>query len=147
MRDYFANIMSINLVKTKSRVARGRKSKQSFSLPLLCYVSYTGTWYHRAQLYYGDPFHWHGSTWINNYKHFRVWDEIIYPFPNVYGVTVEAWKCTSHFKPHLEWNTSSARRATPMLLCTGFITVTSYRSRCGLKSSAFRWFARSFVQA
>ena len=87
--------MSINLVKTKSRVARGRKSKQSFSLPLLCYVSYTGTWYHRAQLYYGDPFHSHGSTWINNYKHCRVWDEIIYPFPNVYGVTVEVWKVIS----------------------------------------------------
>ena len=32
------------------------------------------------------PFYWHGltlmPTWISNYTHYKVWDEITYPFLN-----------------------------------------------------------------
>ena len=38
------------------------------------------------------PFYKHGLTlipaWISNYIHYKVWDEIIYPFLNFNGATV-----------------------------------------------------------
>ena len=38
------------------------------------------------------PFYWHGSAlilaWISNYIHYKVWDEITYPFLNFNGATV-----------------------------------------------------------
>ena len=41
----------------------------------------------------GAPFYWHGltliSAWISNYIHYKMWDEIIYPFLNFNGATVE----------------------------------------------------------
>ena len=44
-------------------------------------------------LYFWGPFYWHGLTlipaWITNYTHYDVWDEIIYPFLNCSGATVE----------------------------------------------------------
>ena len=30
----------------------------------------------------------------------KVWDEIIYPFPNVNGATVEVWEWIYDFIPH-----------------------------------------------
>ena len=30
----------------------------------------------------------------------KVWDEIIYPFPNINGCTVELWEWLSNFIPH-----------------------------------------------
>ena len=42
------------------------------------------------------PFYWHGliltQTWISNYLHHGVWDEITYPFPNFNGATDEVWE-------------------------------------------------------
>ena len=39
------------------------------------------------------PFYKHGLTlipaWISNYIHYKVWDEITYPFLNFNGATVE----------------------------------------------------------
>ena len=39
------------------------------------------------------PFYEHGLTlipaWISNYIHYKVWDEITYPFLNFNGATVE----------------------------------------------------------
>ena len=39
------------------------------------------------------PFYQHGLTlflaWISNYTHYNVYDEIIYPFINFNGATVE----------------------------------------------------------
>ena len=39
------------------------------------------------------PFYYHGLTltpaWINNYPHYKAWDEITYPSPNVNGATLE----------------------------------------------------------
>ena len=39
---------------------------------------------------------WHGLTlrpaWISNYIHYKVWDEIIYPFTNFNGATIEVWE-------------------------------------------------------
>ena len=39
------------------------------------------------------PFYQHGLTlipaWISNYIHYKVWDEITYPFLNLNGYTVE----------------------------------------------------------
>ena len=40
-----------------------------------------------------DPFYKHGLTlipaWISNYIHYKLWDEITYPFLNFNGATVE----------------------------------------------------------
>ena len=40
-----------------------------------------------------DPFYLDGitlvPTWMNNYIQFKMCDELIYPFPNVNGATVE----------------------------------------------------------
>ena len=36
------------------------------------------------------------STWISNYTHYKVWDEITYPFPNFN----EVWEWMSNFIPH-----------------------------------------------
>ena len=39
------------------------------------------------------PFYWHGLTlipaWINNYIHYKMCDEIAYPFLNFNGATIE----------------------------------------------------------
>ena len=36
-------------------------------------------------------------TWISNYIHYIVWDEITYPFPDFNGVTIEGWEWISKF--------------------------------------------------
>ena len=50
------------------------------------------------------PFYQHGltliPTWISNYTHREVWNDIAYPFPNFNGYTVEVWKWISNFIPH-----------------------------------------------
>ena len=49
-------------------------------------------------------FYKHGLTlipaWISNYIHYKVWDEIIYPFLNCNGATVEVEEWISNFIPH-----------------------------------------------
>ena len=40
-------------------------------------------------------------AWISNYTHYKVWDEITYPFTNFNGSTVEFWKWIRSFIPHL----------------------------------------------
>ena len=39
-------------------------------------------------------------TWIGNYIHYTVWDEITYPFPNFNGAAVEVWEWKSYFIRH-----------------------------------------------
>ena len=39
-------------------------------------------------------------AWISNYIHYKVWDEIIYPFLNFNGATVDVWEWISNFIPH-----------------------------------------------
>ena len=50
------------------------------------------------------PFYYHGLTlipaWISNFIHCKLWYEIIYPFPNFNGCTVEVWKWISNFISH-----------------------------------------------
>ena len=48
---------------------------------------------------------WFNSTWISNYNHYNVWDEISYPFPNFNGATVEVWEWISNFAhtSHCMW--------------------------------------------
>ena len=41
------------------------------------------------------------SSWIGNYSHYKMWDEITYPFPNFNGVTIEVWEWISNFIPHI----------------------------------------------
>ena len=52
------------------------------------------------------PFYYHGltliQTWISNYSHYNVWDEIAYPFPNFNGITVEVWEWINNFT-HILW--------------------------------------------
>ena len=51
-----------------------------------------------------SPFYEHICTsipaWMNNYIHFKVWDETFNPFPNINGCTVEDWEWISSFIPH-----------------------------------------------
>ena len=54
-----------------------------------------------------DPsgsFYYHGLTlipsWICNYIHYDVWDEITYPFPNFNGATIVVWEWMNNFIPH-----------------------------------------------
>ena len=37
---------------------------------------------------------------ISNYIHYKVWDEITYPFPNFNGVTIEVWDWICYFISH-----------------------------------------------
>ena len=39
-------------------------------------------------------------AWISNYTHCNMCDEIIHPFLNLNGATVEVYKCISNFIPH-----------------------------------------------
>ena len=52
-----------------------------------------------------SPFYWHGLTlipaWICNHIHYKMWDEINYPFLNFNGATVEVWEWISNFIPHI----------------------------------------------
>ena len=52
---------------------------------LLCFVV---VWYHGP------------IAWISNHMASKVWGEIIYPFPNFNGTTVEVWEWISNFIPH-----------------------------------------------
>ena len=40
------------------------------------------------------------SAWISNYTHYKVWDDITYPFPSFNVCTVEVWEWISNFIPH-----------------------------------------------
>ena len=59
---------------------------------ILFYSNYISSfWYMHVlcwAIYSSDPFYYHGLTlipiWISNYIHHKVWDEIVYPFPNFY---------------------------------------------------------------
>ena len=44
------------------------------------------------------------QAWMSNYIRYTMWDEIIYPFPNFNGATVEVWKWISNFIPHFIGN-------------------------------------------
>ena len=50
------------------------------------------------------PFYQHDLTsitpWISNYIHYKVWDEITYPFPNFNGATIEVWEWIHNFMLH-----------------------------------------------
>ena len=51
-----------------------------------------------------DPFYKQWLTffqaWISNYIHYKVWDEITYPFLNFNGVTAEFQEWISNFISH-----------------------------------------------
>ena len=38
--------------------------------------------------------------WISNHMTKKLWDEILYPFPNFNGTTVEVWEWIKSFIPH-----------------------------------------------
>ena len=40
------------------------------------------------------------SAWISNYVHYKMWDEMTYPFPNFNGCTVEVWEWINNFISH-----------------------------------------------
>ena len=42
-------------------------------------------------------------TWIDFSLHHKGWGEIIYPFSNFNGGTIEVWGWVSYFTPHLPW--------------------------------------------
>ena len=52
-------------------------------------------------------FCWHDltfiPTWISNYIHQTMWDEIIYRFPNFNGVIIEVVGMDTSFHPELYW--------------------------------------------
>ena len=53
-------------------------------------------------LYLGRPSYLHELTlipWINNHIHYKMWDEIIYPFTSFNDCTVEVWEWINNFTP------------------------------------------------
>ena len=36
-------------------------------------------------------------AWVSNYIHYKVWNEITYPFTNFNGATVEVWEWINDF--------------------------------------------------
>ena len=52
----------------------------------------------------GDTFYQHdlilSPTCINNYTHYKVWNEIIYPFRNFKCAAVQVWEWINYFTPH-----------------------------------------------
>ena len=55
--------------------------------------TFIGALYIPRVIYTCGPFYLHGLTlipaWISNYDHYKVWDEITYPFLNFNGAAVE----------------------------------------------------------
>ena len=43
-------------------------------------------------------------SWISNYIHYKVSDEITYPFPNFDAATIEVSKWISNFIPYFMWH-------------------------------------------
>ena len=39
-------------------------------------------------------------AWIINYIHYKVWDDITFPFPNFNGASVEVWEWMNNIIPH-----------------------------------------------
>ena len=39
-------------------------------------------------------------AWISNSIHYKMWNEITFPFPNFNGATIEVWEWVSNFIPH-----------------------------------------------
>ena len=54
-------------------------------------------------------FYWHElpliPAWISNHMHSKMWDEIIYPFPNFSDSTIEVWEWISNFIQFYVWYT------------------------------------------
>ena len=50
-------------------------------------------------------FYQHGSTltpaWISNHIHYKMWDEITYPFPNFNSSGIGVWEWMNNFIPHV----------------------------------------------
>ena len=40
------------------------------------------------------------STWISNYIHYKVWNQISYPFPNLHAAAIEVCEWINNFIPH-----------------------------------------------
>ena len=51
-----------------------------------------------------NSFYLHGLTlipvFISNHIHYKMWDEIVYPFQNFNGAIVEVWELISNFISH-----------------------------------------------
>ena len=43
-------------------------------------------------------------VWISNRTHYKVWDEITYPFQNFNGAVVEFWEWIGNYIPHFIGN-------------------------------------------
>ena len=39
-------------------------------------------------------------TWISNFIHYKMWDEITHTFPNFNGCAIDVWEWISNFIPH-----------------------------------------------
>ena len=50
-------------------------------------------------LWFPMGFMWSSEAMISNYNHYKVWDEITYPFSNFNGGTVEVWDWMCNFIP------------------------------------------------
>ena len=74
-------------------------TKQSTTKPCAYFLGYT-VW-NEWNLCFRVPFYSCGLTlipsWISNHISGKVWDEIIYSFPNFNGATVEVWEWISNF--------------------------------------------------
>ena len=58
-------------------------------------VTFGSLWYHDRKLYINSFI----PAWISNHIHYKLWDEITYPFSNFNGCTVDVWELINNFIP------------------------------------------------
>ena len=93
LRHQFANRLNIHIIQLLLQLSSG-----VFSLLQFHHTNST-------LMMTRNPIYQHGltliSAWMSNYNHYKVWDEITYPFPNFNNATIEIREWTSNAIPHL----------------------------------------------
>ena len=76
------------------------------------------------------PFYYHGLTlilvWISNYTHYKMWDEITYPFPNFKGGTLKDIGRIKHYKTTIVYNKASDVRLIIGMNCVILFDICSF---------------------
>ena len=57
-------------------------------------------------------------AWISNYIHYKVYDEIIYPFPKFNGAAIELWEWISYFISHFIGNGVTSQISSNSTFCS-----------------------------
>ena len=104
----------------KRRISMLISSATSMLLTLLKWQWFT----HRACADLQGAFNYHGLTsvpaGISNFIHYKVWDQITYPFADFSGRTIESWEWISNFISHFTGHMNTyAQGLCFVVLCCG----------------------------